>query len=103
MAAPVFINGRAAIYKDCVGQTVALPDVCLCPPGSHEPIADLPIDTPAWSGIAGIGLPAVYDTWMYAFQVSEKQARLLCEYSTTGQRLAVEDGLAPTLFTEAER
>lgn len=27
----MFINGRAAIYKGCVGQAVAFPDVCLCP------------------------------------------------------------------------
>ena len=29
----VFINGRPAIYKGCKGESVAFPDVCLCPPG----------------------------------------------------------------------
>jgi uncharacterized Zn-binding protein involved in type VI secretion len=44
MAAPVFINGRAAIHKDCVGQAVAFPDVCLCPPG--PPSGPIPIPLP---------------------------------------------------------
>ena len=44
MAAPVFINGRAAIYKDCKGQAVAFPDVCFCPPG--PPAGPVPAPLP---------------------------------------------------------
>jgi len=44
MAAPVFINGRAAIYKDCKGQAVAFPDVCFCPPG--PPAGPVPVPLP---------------------------------------------------------
>lgn len=44
MAAPVFINGRAAIYTGCTGQAVAFPDVCLCPPG--PPAGPVPVPLP---------------------------------------------------------
>ncbi len=44
MGAPVFINGRAAIYKGCAGQAVAFPDVCLCPPG--PPAGPIPVPLP---------------------------------------------------------
>jgi hypothetical protein len=44
MAGPVFINGRAAIYKGCKGQAVAFPDVCLCPPG--PPAGPVPVPLP---------------------------------------------------------
>jgi uncharacterized Zn-binding protein involved in type VI secretion len=37
----VFINGRAAVYKDGPGQAVAFPDVCLCPPG--PPAGPVPV------------------------------------------------------------
>jgi Domain of unknown function (DUF4150) len=44
MAGPVFINGRAAIYKGCAGQSVAFPDVCFCPPG--PPAGPIPVPLP---------------------------------------------------------
>jgi hypothetical protein len=44
MAGPVFINGRAAIYKGCKGQAVAFPDVCFCPPG--PPAGPVPVPLP---------------------------------------------------------
>jgi hypothetical protein len=37
----VFINGRPAIYKGCKGESVAFPDVCLCPPG--PPSGPIPV------------------------------------------------------------
>jgi hypothetical protein len=44
MAAPVYINGRAAIYVGCKGQAIAFPDVCLCPPG--PPAGPVPVPLP---------------------------------------------------------
>lgn len=32
MADNVFVNGRAVVHKNSAGQSVAFPDVCLCPP-----------------------------------------------------------------------
>src|SRR5262245_32595747 len=33
MGDTVFVNGRAVVHKGSAGQSVAFPDVCLCPPG----------------------------------------------------------------------
>jgi uncharacterized Zn-binding protein involved in type VI secretion len=62
MAAPVFINGRAAIYRDCAGQAVAFPDVCLCPPG--PPAGPVPVPLPntvVAADLAGCAATVVID------------------------------------------
>ncbi len=71
MAAPVFINGRAAIFKGCVGQAVAFPDVCLCPPG--PPAGPIPVPLPntvVAADLAGCAVRVTIDGQPMAHQKS---------------------------------
>jgi hypothetical protein len=40
----VFVNGRAVVHKDSAGQSIAFPDVCLCPP--TPPAGPIPTPLP---------------------------------------------------------
>jgi hypothetical protein len=44
MGDTVFINLRAAVHKDSAGQSIAFPDVCLCPP--TPPAGPIPTPLP---------------------------------------------------------
>jgi hypothetical protein len=44
MADKVFVNGRAVVHKGSLGQSVAFPDVCLCPP--TPPAGPIPTPLP---------------------------------------------------------